>query len=63
MRCVPISIENDYNYNHLVQSDIYAHVSTGILTRHHLFLLWFEIEMQILLKDPSFILKYWKDSC
>ena len=37
----------------------YAHESTGFLTWHRLFLLWFEREMQILLKDPSFTVRYW----
>ena len=37
----------------------YAHESTGFLTWHRLFLLWFEREMQILLKDPSFTIRYW----
>ena len=37
----------------------YAHESTGFLTWHRLFLLWFEREMQILLEDPSFTVHYW----
>ena len=37
----------------------YAHESTGFLTWHRLFLLWFEREMQILLEDPSFTVRYW----
>ena len=37
----------------------YAHESTGFLTWHRLFLLWFEREMQILLNDPSFTVRYW----
>ena len=37
----------------------YAHQSTGFLTWHRLFLLWFEREMQLLLDDPSFTVRYW----
>ena len=37
----------------------YAHESTGFLTWHRLFLLWFEREMQILLNEPSFTIRYW----
>ena len=37
----------------------YAHESTGFLTWHRMFLLWFEREMQILLEDPSFTVHYW----
>ena len=49
------------NYFTLYQflANDYAHESTGFLTWHRLFLLWFEREMQILLNDPSFTVQYW----
>ena len=49
------------NYFSLYQflANDYAHESTGFLTWHRLFLLWFEREMQILLNDPSFTIRYW----
>ena len=37
----------------------YAHEATGFPTWHRLFLLWFEREMQILLRDDTFTLHYW----
>ena len=37
----------------------YAHEATGFPTWHRLFLLWFEREMQILLRDDNFTIDYW----
>ena len=37
----------------------YAHESVGFLTWHRIYLLWFEREMQILLNDDSFTVRYW----
>ena len=37
----------------------YAHDSVGFLTWHRIYLLWFEREMQKLLKDDSFTVRYW----
>ena len=37
----------------------YAHESTGFLTWHHLFLLWFEREIQVATSDPTFMFSYW----
>ena len=37
----------------------YAHEATGFPTWHRLFLLWFEREMQILLRDDNFTIHYW----
>ena len=46
-------------YHFLKLANDYAHESTGFLTWHRLFLLWFEREMQILLEDRSFTIRYW----
>ena len=37
----------------------YAHESVGFLTWHRIYLLWFEREMQILLGDNQFTVRYW----
>ena len=37
----------------------YAHESVGFLTWHRIYLLWFEREMQVLLPDDSFTVRYW----
>ena len=42
----------------LIAND-FAHESSGFLTWHRLFLLWFEREMQIALNDRTFTVRYW----
>ena len=42
----------------LIAND-FAHESSGFLTWHRLFLLWFEREMQIALEDRTFTIQYW----
>ena len=48
-----------HNVVFLLVANDFAHESSGFLTWHRLFLLWFEREMQIALGDPNFTVRYW----